>query len=204
MSRDRFSAIPCKPSLSERLPATQELLLEVSHKTKALVSKPDELNNCNSVTWRCPLTSVTDDIVVVLLDGCWQLVALLWAVLPEGWIALGFVDCFGRRKLSVAFNVLLCELLLPSARHFLCWGHWRNVCLSRKHEKKSLLSATNLALWVGVFSLKTQNSHCPWSPLPNNAWISVCWRRKTAFVSLSPFVMNLMQIALRLFWSLLL
>ena len=64
-----FSALPCKPSLSARLPATLKILEAVSYKTKALVSKPDELTKCNSDTWRSPLTSVTDDIVVVLLDG---------------------------------------------------------------------------------------------------------------------------------------
>ena len=95
---------------------------------------------------------------MVLLDWSSLEVALHWPMLPKGWMLLEFLDCFVGKTLSAPCNSVLCELLHPSVRLFLGWGHWRNVCLSRKHEKQSFLSATKLALWVWVFSLKTRNS----------------------------------------------
>ena len=131
--------------------------------TKALVSKPDELMNWISVTWKSPLKSEAYNSVEFLLGDCWLAVSLLWPVLPGGWMLLGFV-CV-RKALSASCNSVLCELLHPSAWHFLDWGHCRNVCLSRKHKKRSLLSTINLALSVGTFLLKTRYSRSRWSPL---------------------------------------
>ena len=45
-----FNAVPCKPSLFARFLDNQEFLQAVSHKTKAVVSLPEELVICKSVT----------------------------------------------------------------------------------------------------------------------------------------------------------
>ena len=140
---------------------------------------------------------------MVLLDGCWLVVALLWPVLPEDWIVLGFAACFVGKTLSAPCNSELCELLHPSAWHFLGWGHWRNVCLSLKHEKQSLLSSTNLALWLESFPWKL-DTPIAGGYLCIQCTESKCLWKKMEFASLCPFVVSLMQTLLRLFWSLLL
>ena len=160
-----FNAVPCKPSLAARLSDTQELLQAVSHKTNAVVLVPEELVSFSSVTWRRPLTSVTEDKVVVLLGCCWPVDGLLVPAFDFEVSMLLFVEGLAGKTLSAPWSKVLWELLQPSFLHLRGLGHCLNMCLSRRQEKHSFASATTLALCVGVFSLKTRHSHNRWLPL---------------------------------------
>ena len=160
-----FNAVTCKPSQSARLSDTQELLQAVSHKTNAVVLVPEELVSFSSVTWRRPLTSVTEDKVVVLLSCCWAVDGLLVPVFDFEVLMLVFVEGLAGKTLYAPWNKVLWELLQPSFLYLQGLGHCLNMCLSRKQEKQSFASAKTLALYVGVFSLKTRHSHGRWLPL---------------------------------------
>ena len=155
-----FSALPCISSLLVRLPASQELLQVVSYKTKDLVFKPAKLTNCNSVTWNSPLRSVTNDVVVVVsgyllyFELCCQKVEYNWDLLT---VLLGKPYHLHTIVCYANYCTLLPGLLFVKGTG--------GMCLYHKHEKQSLLSTTNLALWVGDFSLKTRHSHGRWLTL---------------------------------------
>ena len=76
-----------------------------------------------------------------------------------------FVEGLAGRTLSVPWIKVLWELLEPSFLYLQGLEHCLNMYLSRKQEKLSFASATNLALCVGVFSSKTRHSHNRWLPL---------------------------------------
>ena len=117
------------------------------------------------MTWRRPLTSVTEDKVVVLLGCCWPVDALCTCV----WLrSIDVVVCWGFswKTLSAPWSKVLWELLQPSLLHLRGLLPCLNKCLSRKQEKQSYASAMTLAHCVGVFSLKTRHSHSWWLPLP--------------------------------------
>ena len=57
------------------------------------------------------------------------------------------------------------ELLQPSFPLLRRLLDCLNICLSRKQEKQSFASAATLALYVGVFSLKTRHSYSRWLSL---------------------------------------
>ena len=157
-----FKAEPCKPSLSARLSDTQELLQAVSHKAKALVLAPKDLVSFNSVTWRKPLTSVTDDKVFVLFC-CWRPVAgLLAPAFDFKFLKLLFVEGLAGKILSAPWCKVLLELLHLSY----IYGTFAlpEYMLITQQEKQSFASATTLALCVEVFSLKTRLSLSRWLP----------------------------------------
>ena len=96
-----FNAVPCKPSLGAWLSDTQESLQAVLHKTNAVVLVPEELVSFSSVTWRSPLTSVTEDKVVVLLGCCWPVGCLLVPAFDFKLLMLLLEGLAGKTFLSV-------------------------------------------------------------------------------------------------------
>ena len=175
-----FKAVPCKPSLFARLSDTQELLQVVSHKTNAVFIAPEELVSFNFLTWMRPLTSVTEDKVVVLLGCRWPVVDLLVPAFDFEVLMLLFVEGLAGKTLSAPWSKVLWELLQPTFPHLRGPLHWLNRnkwCLSRKQEKQSFASAsTPCSLRRGLF-LKDTAFPQPVAAFAYNSTSDWCWRR---------------------------
>ena len=151
-----FNAIPCKPSIAARLSDTQELPQAVSHKTNAVVLLPEKLVKFSSAIWRRPLTSVTDDKVVVVLGCSWPLAGLLVPPFDFEVLMLLFVEALDGKAFSAPWSEMLWKLLQPSFLPLRGLLHCLNLCLSSNQDKQSSLRV--------VFSLKTRHSHNRWLP----------------------------------------